>query len=99
MKTKENGLASAIDADSEGVEGKFHVWTKKEVEKVLQNKSEEFCKTFDVTNKGNWENKNILNIGDLDLVIISNLISKKFINKCKLIIRKHKFKIKGYFLY
>ena len=39
------------------------------------------------------ENKNIFNIGDLDLVIISNLISKKFINKCKLIIKKHKFKI------
>ena len=62
MKTKENGLASAIDADSEGVEGKFYVWTKKEIEKVLQNKSKEFCKTFDVTNKGNWENKNILNL-------------------------------------
>ena len=62
MKTKENGLASAIDADSEGVEGKFYVWTKKEIEEVLQNKSKEFCKTFDVTNKGNWENKNILNL-------------------------------------
>lgn len=39
------------------------------------------------------ENKNILDIGDLDIVIISNLISKKFINNCKSIIKKHKFKI------
>ena len=62
MKTKEGGLASAIDADSEGVEGKFYVWSKKEIIKILGVESDEFCKTYDVTNEGNWENKNILNL-------------------------------------
>ena len=40
------------------------------------------------------ENKDISNIGDLDIIVISKSISKIFINKCKLLIKKHKFKIK-----
>jgi len=62
MKIKNGGFASAIDADSEGEEGKFYIWTKKEIEKILGKKSVEFCKTYNVTNEGNWENKNILNL-------------------------------------
>ena len=60
MKTNEGGFASAIDADSEGEEGKYYVWNKKEIEKNLGNSSESFCKTFNITEEGNWENKNIL---------------------------------------
>ena len=40
------------------------------------------------------ENKNIFDIGDLDIVVITKLINIKFINECKSIIRKHNFKIK-----
>ena len=62
MKTKDGGYASAIDADSDGVEGKFYVWKKKEIDKALGNLSEQFCKIYNVKEEGNWENTNILNL-------------------------------------
>ena len=62
MKIKNNGFASAIDADSDGVEGKYYVWEKKEIDEALGSSSEEFCKIYNITKAGNWENKNILNL-------------------------------------
>ncbi|HSE99446.1 MAG TPA: thioredoxin domain-containing protein [Nitrososphaeraceae archaeon] len=55
---------SAQDADSEGVEGKFYIWTKNEIkEKITDNqKFELFCDYFGITQGGNFEGKNILNI-------------------------------------
>ena len=55
MTDPEGGFYSALDADSEGVEGKFYVWTKSEIDAVLGEASEEFCKTYQVTEQGNWE--------------------------------------------
>ncbi|RYG08683.1 MAG: thioredoxin domain-containing protein, partial [Chitinophagaceae bacterium] len=52
----ENGLFfSALDADSEGVEGKFYVWDKIEFEKVVGADTELLSEYFDVTETGNWE--------------------------------------------
>src|SRR5205823_6660611 len=49
------------DADSEGVEGKFYVWTKNEIESVLGPElSELFCSVYGVTADGNWEGHTIL---------------------------------------
>ncbi len=53
---------AALDADSEGVEGKFYVWDEKEVQEILKNEADVFCEFYDVTYKGNWEHKNILHI-------------------------------------
>ncbi len=61
MVTEEGAFASSLDADSEGEEGKFYVWTKQEIESVLGSKAEEFCNFYDVTHAGNWEGKTILN--------------------------------------
>lgn len=58
----EAGFYSALDADSEGVEGKFYVWQKAEIEQVLQQDAALFCEFYDVTEEGNWEHTNILNI-------------------------------------
>ena len=55
MTSKEGGFFSAEDADSEKIEGKFYVWTPKEVREVLGDKAEAFMKAFDVTDEGNWE--------------------------------------------
>jgi uncharacterized protein YyaL (SSP411 family) len=55
MTSPEGGFYSALDADSEGVEGKFYVWTKLEIDAVLEEESEEFCKIYQVTKQGNWE--------------------------------------------
>jgi uncharacterized protein len=62
MLDKDGGFYPAIDADSEGVEGKFYVWTKAEIETILGNDAETFCKFYDVTEQGNWEDNNILRI-------------------------------------
>jgi uncharacterized protein YyaL (SSP411 family) len=62
MVSKDGGFYSATDADSEGVEGKFFVWTKAEVETLLTEAGEAaaFCDYYDITEAGNWEGHNIL---------------------------------------
>lgn len=52
---------SAFDADSEGVEGKYYVWTKAEIDSILDpNDAAFFCAWYDVSEAGNWEHTNIL---------------------------------------
>jgi len=62
LMDNEGGFYSALDADSEGVEGKFYVWDKEEIETILQDNATVFCEFYDVNEKGNWEQKNILRI-------------------------------------
>lgn len=62
LQDKEGGYYTALDADSEGVEGKFYVWEKAEIEEILGKDAPVFCAYYNVTDKGNWEEKNILNI-------------------------------------
>jgi uncharacterized protein len=67
MTSPEGGFYSTLDADSEGVEGKFYVWTRDEILKALGNDGQKFCELFDVTDEGNWEDVNILHVvGDVD---------------------------------
>lgn len=54
------GFYSALDADSEGVEGKFYTWSKNEIEQLLGVDAAIFCAYYDVTGGGNWEHTNIL---------------------------------------
>jgi len=57
----EGGFYSTQDADSEGEEGKFFVWTPDEVIRILGSEAgETFCRIYDVTEPGNFEGKNIL---------------------------------------
>jgi uncharacterized protein len=58
--SEEGGFYSALDADSEGVEGKFYTWSKKEIEEILQEDADIFCNFYNVTEQGNWEHTNIL---------------------------------------
>jgi len=63
MLDASGGFYSSQDADSEGEEGKFFIWTPEEIEAVLGKKdAAEFCKFYDVTAEGNFEDRNILNI-------------------------------------
>lgn len=57
----EGGFFSSLDADSEGVEGKFYVFTKAELEEMLGEEEPLFSKYYNVTAAGNWEDgQNIL---------------------------------------
>ncbi len=58
MLSPEGGWYSSLDADSEGVEGKFYVWTKAEIDALLGNDSGWFCAYYQVTEQGNWEHGN-----------------------------------------
>jgi uncharacterized protein YyaL (SSP411 family) len=56
------GFAASLDADSEGEEGKFYVWTKAEIVDVLgEADAAVFAAAYDVTDGGNWEGHTILN--------------------------------------
>jgi len=59
MLSPEGGFYSALDADSEGVEGKYYVWSRAEVDAVLGADSELFCAIYDISGHGNWEETNI----------------------------------------
>ncbi len=65
MLDPSGGFYSTQDADSEGEEGKFFVWTPEEITEVLgEDVGRAFCRAYDVTAGGNFEGHSILNIKD-----------------------------------
>lgn len=60
MTSPEGGFYAALDADSEGVEGKFYTWSKAEIHHILGEQAKPFCEFYDVSDHGNWEEQNIL---------------------------------------
>jgi uncharacterized protein YyaL (SSP411 family) len=63
MTDERGGFYSTQDADSEGHEGKFFVWTIDEVKEILgEEEGALFCAFYDVTEAGNFEGKNILHV-------------------------------------
>ncbi|RPD40194.1 thioredoxin domain-containing protein [Chitinophaga barathri] len=60
MTSPEGGFYSALDADSEGVEGKFYVWGEEEVDQLLGPDAPAFKAYYDISRHGNWEDVNIL---------------------------------------
>ena len=85
------GFYSALDADSEGVEGKFYVWSFEEIEKILGKDASIFAAYFDITKEGNWEGTNILRSKEpLALFASENKINPL---KLKKLIREGKEKI------
>ncbi len=67
MLDPQGGFYSTQDADSEGVEGKFFIWTPDEIREVLGEETDAFMAAYGVTPGGNFEGKNILEfVGDLD---------------------------------
>ncbi|WP_447970763.1 aldo/keto reductase [Nitrospira sp. M1] len=63
MTSPEGGFYSATDADSEGVEGKFFVWTPQQIRSIVVNQEDakRFCAYYDITDEGNWEHQSIPN--------------------------------------
>ncbi|MEG1255572.1 thioredoxin domain-containing protein [Clostridium sp.] len=79
MQNAEGGFYSAEDADSEGVEGKFYVWSLDEIYEVLGDENgKKFALYFNITKNGNFEGFNIPNL--IDTEIPNDTI---FINECK----------------
>ena len=62
LRDPNGGFYSTQDADSEGVEGKFYVWDRDEFEATIGEDAELLMRYFNVTDRGNWEHHNILNV-------------------------------------
>ncbi|RUL89645.1 thioredoxin domain-containing protein [Tautonia sociabilis] len=63
MTDPEGGFHATEDADSEGEEGKYYVWTLDEIRSVLgPDRADVFASVYDVTARGNWEGKTILRL-------------------------------------
>ncbi|WP_188454620.1 thioredoxin domain-containing protein [Virgibacillus oceani] len=78
MTGKEGAFYSGIDADSEGVEGKYYVWEKDEVLTILGNELGKIvCDVYDITSTGNFEGKNIPNLirADFEWIASQNHLS------------------------
>ncbi|UKJ09355.1 thioredoxin domain-containing protein [Solitalea lacus] len=73
LTSPEGGFYSALDADSEGVEGKFYCWTKDELQGILSSDEELFSIYYNVTEQGNWEETNILHRKQDDDVLAMEL--------------------------
>jgi uncharacterized protein len=92
LTSPDGAFYSTLDADSEGEEGKFYVWMRAEVMEILgAEDGRVFCALYDITDRGNWEGHNILNIprepesvaGDLGITLdqLADVASR---GKCKL---------------
>ena len=55
MTSPEGGFYSALDADSEGVEGKYYIWTENELKTILGQDFDWFSKLYSIRKSGNWE--------------------------------------------
>jgi uncharacterized protein YyaL (SSP411 family) len=62
MRGPEGGFYSALDADSEGEEGRFYVWTRQQLEEVLGDRAAAVAEHFGATEQGNFEGANILHL-------------------------------------
>ncbi len=83
MTDNSGGFYSSYDADSEGEEGTYYVWTKKEIMDLLDDDEQLFCDYYTVTEDGNWEKgKNILfKVDNIDDLLEEYKISKKTLDK------------------
>lgn len=66
MRLEGGAFASSLDADSEGEEGRYYVWTAAEVDRLLGDTAALFREAYDVSEDGNWEGVNVLNRTDRD---------------------------------
>jgi len=62
LLSTEGAFYSALDADSEGIEGKFYVWEKRDIDACLGPDAEQFCRYHAVTDGGNFEGQTILTV-------------------------------------
>lgn len=95
LTSPEGGFYSSLDADSEGEEGKFYVWTAEEIKEILKEDAELFINYYGITEEGNWEEgKNIpdLNYGKQGLTV-DRKISQKLLSLNKKLFAERKKRV------
>ncbi len=89
------GFYSSLDADSEGVEGKYYVWDYQELEAILDDEFQFFKTAYGLVPEGNWEGKIILQRAVMDGKLVENsqisqLEVKRRLEKCHRLLFKHR---------
>lgn len=98
LSNEQGGFYSALDADSEGVEGKYYVWQKEELQHLLQDDFGLFADYYCVNETGYWEDDNYVLMRDRDEAMVAvkydftvKELAEK-INSCKQILLKERKK-------
>ncbi|KAI4454015.1 spermatogenesis-associated protein 20 [Holotrichia oblita] len=79
MTSPEGGFYSAEDADSEGEEGKFYIWSTEEITDILgKDSGKQFCQIYDITHNGNFHGRSIPNLIKTD----HTLADTEFCSSC-----------------
>lgn len=97
MTSPDTGFYSAIDADSEGEEGKYYTWSFDEICEILQEDQDLFIEYYSLKKGGNWEyDKNVLYKTNPDDTFFPGIDVKDRIHKCnmKLLNFRHEKRIK-----
>jgi uncharacterized protein YyaL (SSP411 family) len=94
FKNNENLYGSAYDADSEGIEGKYYVWSYEELKNLLQDDLSLLEKKYEISNTGNFEGKNILVESKKELTEEEN---NKIIEIEKKLVQERQKRIKPFF--
>ena len=82
MLLPEGAFASALDADSEGKEGKYYIWDEHEIDQILGDEAKDYKTAYDISSQGNWEGMNIPHLNHPNRNKISDkmyLASKKLL--------------------
>ena len=93
LTSPEGGFYSSLDADSEGEEGKYYVWTEEQIRKILKEDAQLFIDHYGITAEGNWEEgKNIpdLNYGNFELAVNEEINQKLILLTQKLFAEREK---------
>lgn len=89
------GFYAALDADTEGEEGKFYIWTLEEVQQVLGADFPLFSAYYEVLPEGNWEGVNVLRVvGEVESIATSNQLStavvEEILTRCRTALLQHR---------
>jgi hypothetical protein len=88
MMHPDGGFYSALDADSEGEEGKFYVWQKEEIQEILQDQADLIMEYYSIKDEGNWEHRNNIlfrSIPDDKFLAKHNIPAEQWTNKLRAI--------------
>jgi uncharacterized protein YyaL (SSP411 family) len=90
MTSAEGGFFSSLDADSEGVEGKFYTWSEEEIRDALGEEADDFIAYYQVEANGNWEHTNVLFISETEaeFAVKKGLQPEDFSNRMEIARRK-----------
>src|SRR5699024_1955342 len=78
LTSEEGAFYSALDAETEGEEGKFYIFNREEIIELLGKEYGEFyCNYYDITERGNFEGKSIPNLIERDLNSIKDMDKAK----------------------